>query len=64
MTLDEHSETVKLVKAEFLEMPGMRLTVAQAARLWHLDAEESELVLQTLVDTQFLIQTRNAYIRR
>jgi hypothetical protein len=33
------------VSAEFLEMPGMRLTMSQAQRLWNLDADTcSELV--------------------
>jgi hypothetical protein len=29
---------VQRVESEFREMPGLRLTPAQAARLWHLDA--------------------------
>jgi hypothetical protein len=38
------------VRAEFQEMPGMRLTVAQAARLFALEAAECARVLRSLVD--------------
>ena len=30
---------VRRAEAEFLEMPGLKLTEAQAARLWSCDAE-------------------------
>lgn len=38
-------------------MPGMQLTVAQASRLWHLDARTCEAVLGLLVDEGFLVKT-------
>ena len=38
-----------IVEAEFREMPGMRLTPAQAQRLWHLSAEECAGVLEYLM---------------
>ena len=31
------TETVRRVRAEFLEMPGLKLTVQQAQRLWGVD---------------------------
>ena len=37
-----------IVAAEFREMPGMRLTVAQAQRLWHLSPDECDDVLDYL----------------
>lgn len=37
------------IRAEYLEMPGMRLTVAQAARLFNLDVTHCAQVLETLV---------------
>ena len=55
---------VHRVKAEYLEMPGLRLTVAQAARLWQLNEAQSEVVLKTLVEMHFLVQTRNAAYAR
>ena len=37
------------VHGEYREMPGLRLTVAQAARLFNLEPARCEQVLQTLV---------------
>jgi hypothetical protein len=51
---------VRRVKAEFLEMPGLRLTLAQAQRLWALDRALCDAVLATLVEARFLAQSRNA----
>lgn len=51
-------------KSEFLEMPGLRLTIRQAARLWALDACDCERLLDTLVEARFLSRTRDgAYVR-
>jgi hypothetical protein len=47
-------------RSEYLEMPGLQLTRAQAARLWALDARTCEAVLDALVDTRFLMCTRDA----
>jgi hypothetical protein len=47
-TFDD-TTVLQRVRAEFHEMPGMRLTVAQAARLWHLDVSRSAHLLDTLV---------------
>jgi hypothetical protein len=45
-------------------MPGLRLTVAQAARLWHLDAASCEDILSALVQSRFLMKTgADAYAR-
>ena len=52
------------VRGEFLEMPGLRLTVAQARRLWNLDARLCETLLVTLVETRFLVRLRDgAFVR-
>jgi hypothetical protein len=40
-------------------MPGLRLTAAQAQRLWGLSKPECESVMHTLVDSQFLRRTRD-----
>ena len=42
------------VKSEFIEMPGLRLTIEQATRLWCLQRKECEAVLRVLVDRKFL----------
>jgi hypothetical protein len=45
------------VRSEFIEMPGLRLRIDQAQRLWNLDRAVCESVLRSLVDAQFLGQT-------
>jgi hypothetical protein len=52
------------IRGEFLEMPGLHLTLGQAARLWHMDAAVCADALRQLVGERFLTQTRTgAYIR-
>ena len=51
------------VHGEFMEMPGMRLTLAQACRLWNVDAATSQDVLNQLVDEQFLRVIGPHYVR-
>ena len=41
---------VRRVRAEFLEMPGLRLTVAQAARLCGIERALCQAVLDALVE--------------
>jgi hypothetical protein len=48
---------VRRVRAEFLEMPGLRLTFAQAMRLWGLDADDCERVMDALIRSCFLQRT-------
>lgn len=45
------------VLAEYREMPGLSLTVAQAARLWRVAPEISEHVLHSLVELRRLRRT-------
>jgi len=45
------------VKGEFLEMPGLRLKSDQVQRLCGLDETMCHLVLEALVDENFLYQT-------
>ena len=56
---DIFSIALRRAQAEFLEMPGLQLTVAQAARLWHFDSVLCTAVLSRLVEQRFLIETRN-----
>lgn len=42
------------VMGEFEAMPSLRLTLAQAMRLWGLDRPVCEEVLRTLVEVEFL----------
>jgi hypothetical protein len=47
--LREERELCLRVQAEFREMPGMRLTLPQAARLFSVDLTRCERVLDALV---------------
>jgi hypothetical protein len=49
---------LEVVRGEFLEMPGLRLTRQQARRLWALDADTCDAVLSTLEGSGFLRRTR------
>ena len=42
------------IRAEYLEMPGLRLNTAQAQRLWGLDPIACETVLSALQGDGFL----------
>jgi len=51
------------IRGEFLEMPGLRLTSAQAARLWAVDRRTSERILDGLTTAGFLLRNREgAYV--
>ena len=52
------------VQGEFREMPGMRLTVEQAMRLWDLDLPTCNDVLRSLVATHFLERDLNGRYTR
>lgn len=57
-------ELAQRVRSEFLEMPGLRLTAAQAARLWALDYSSSERLLEHLAESGFLGRDRHGAYRR
>jgi len=53
----------QLVRAEYLEVPGLTLTRDQAQRLWGLDRAVCEQLLAALVESRFLKRTRdNRYL--
>jgi hypothetical protein len=57
-------DVLQRIQGEFVEMPGLCLTAAQAQRLWGLDRSMCEELLKTLVNDNFLSQTRDgAFIR-
>ena len=57
-------DVIRRVQGEFLEMPGLRLTEAQARRLWGLDAVSCGALLGALVDAKFLFRTRDGAFMR
>jgi hypothetical protein len=48
-----NAQLLDRIRREYLEMPGLKLTLAQAQRLWQLGEECLEL-LGMLVDAKFL----------
>ncbi len=50
------------IENEFRELPGLRLTRWQAARLWSLEPTECEIVLQRMVAARVLRETRDGYV--
>ena len=59
-----HDDVLRRVRGEYIEMPGLRLTTAQAQRLWGLDRASCDALLGALVDAKFLSKTRDgAFVR-
>lgn len=57
-------DVLRRVQGEYLEMPGLRLTAAQAQRLWGLDRAACDVVLSALVDAKFLFRSSDgAFVR-
>jgi len=55
-------DTLRRVRAEFLEMPGLKLTVPQAQRLWGFDRPTCEAVIEVLTEARFLSRTRDGAV--
>jgi hypothetical protein len=57
-------DLVHLVRAEYLDMPGLHLTRSQVRRLWGLDEPTCDALLDALVRIRFLRQTQGGgYVR-
>ena len=66
MNSDDHEIDASLlarVYGEYIEMPGLQLTLAQASRLWNTRLTVSEHVLDRLVDASFLRRSGDRYVR-
>jgi hypothetical protein len=66
MAAQQHplDDVLRRVQGEYIEMPGLRLTTAQAQRLWGLDRAACDALLGALVDAKFLFRTRDgAFVR-
>jgi hypothetical protein len=57
-------DLIRRVRGEYLEMPGLRLTSAQASRLWGLDSRTCQNLLHALLDARFLTCTADGRYRR
>lgn len=56
-TLSVGADPKRRISAEFLEMPGLRLTLTQASRLFGLDVPQCDELLKGLVDEGFLVRS-------
>ncbi len=58
------TDWLALIRAEYVEMPGLRLTQREAERLWGLDAHVCQALFEALVAISFLRRTRQGeYVR-
>jgi hypothetical protein len=58
-------QLVTRIRAEYLELPGLRLTLSQASRLFGVERVECEHVLTELVSHRFLkTMGDGSFIRR
>ncbi len=65
MTPEQSAVTdwLHLVQVEYLEMPGLQLTRPQIRRLWGLEDDTCDALLEQLLATHFLRRTRqDAYV--
>jgi hypothetical protein len=58
------SEVLQRIQGEFVEVPDLHLTAAQAQRVWGLERDVCDALLGALVDAKFLARTRDgSFIR-
>jgi len=58
------SDWLEIIRAEYLEIPGLNLTKPQIRRLWGLDTPTCDALLDALVEDGFLKRTpSNVYVR-
>jgi hypothetical protein len=65
MTAEQNAiqDWLRLIQAEYLEMPGLQLTKPQVRRLWRLEPQLCDVLLAALVASEFLRKThRDAYV--
>jgi hypothetical protein len=55
--IENFPDWVRLVQSEFAEMPGLHLSRRQAQRLWNLDDDTIDVILDELVSSNFLKRT-------
>ena len=61
---DTHYDWIRMIRAEYLEIPGLVLTKRQAQRLWGLEETVCDVLLDAMVADKFLRKNpRDAYVR-
>lgn len=64
MELADIRGAIYRIRMEYLEMPEMKLTLAQLRRLMNLPVEATEVALAALVDDGFLVRRQDgAFVR-
>ena len=64
MSTSADQQMLERIRAEYLEMPGMRLTLAQVQRLCGGEAAVCTAVLESLVEAKFLrVAVDGTYMR-
>lgn len=64
LVADTFDALVRRAQNEYLEMPGLSLTLAQAQRLWGLRRTDCEELFTALVDARFLMRTAGGVFLR
>lgn len=59
-----HELAMRRIRSDYLELTGLKLTVAHAARLWAIDVDRAEAILQELTARGFLVCEDGLYGRR
>ena len=58
------ADWVRLVRAEFEEMPGLVLTCAQIRRMWGIDADACVCVMSRLLAEGFVVRRHDGSYAR
>ena len=58
------ADVLRRICADYAEMPGLRVTQAQAQRLWALDADTCMRALNVLIEAGFLRRTATSEYAR
>jgi hypothetical protein len=57
----ESDECLTRIRSEYQEMPGLKLTAAQASRFWNLNPDDSRVLLDLLVEGRVLLRTPDGH---
>jgi hypothetical protein len=55
---------MRRIREEFKEMPGLKLTMAQASRLWGVESDVCRALIESLVASSFLRWTSGGAVIR
>ena len=60
----ELGRALTIIQMDYVEMPGLTLTLQQGRRLWTLPLDVCQAALETLAATGFLVRTRDGHYLR